>query len=309
LNYIKFTNRSYWNPDIGVICISGNIDKQLTQSICKSIRESRDNASIKALVLRINSGGGSAIGSSEIWAEVIRTRAYGKPVIVSMGDVAASGGYYIACAGDTIVAQPGTITGSIGVVFGKLSVSEIMSKIGIGYEGIASDHPDKVISLNKSSNSWNKSEDERSPAFLLSIALPFNKNDLQIINNLVQNDYQIFKSVVSTGRNIPIEQVEELAQGKVYTGLEAHQLGLVDKLGGFQEALDIARSKIGNPRATASLVSPSYWEKMLKYYKNFLTINSAISDAASVSSEISKVLSQDIDVNELLKYESDVKYK
>ena len=188
-----------------------------SESLSEAIREAREDKNVKAIVLRINSPGGSSLASEVIWRETVLTQKV-KPLIVSMGDVAASGGYYIACAADTIVAEPYTITGSIGV-FGLLfNAKELMKDIGVN-----------VHSVNT-----NQYSDFGSPMRKMT---DFEKN---VIQNIVESVYQTFITHVSEGRKLPVEKVDEIGQGRVWSGEDAMAIGLVDRMGGLQTAMDIA---------------------------------------------------------------------
>lgn len=178
---------------------------------------------VKAIVFRVNSPGGSAVASDAIWREVVLARRAGKPVIVSMGNVAASGGYYVSMAADTIVAQPGTLTGSIGVVVGKAVVSGLLDRVGIGLGAVADgDH-----------------------ARMLSATKDFSDSEWERVNASLDRIYDDFTAKVAEGRDLPRERVHELARGRVWTGADAKDNGLVDELGGIDTALDLARKKAG----------------------------------------------------------------
>ena len=176
--------------------------------------------SIKAIVLRIDSGGGAVFASDLIWREVTLTKGK-KPFIVSMGDVAASGGYYIACPADAIVAEPGTITGSIGIITGKINLRGLYDKLGIRKE-----------TLKKGRNSDIYSSYEG-----------FTNEQKEIIERQMNELYQTFVSKVADGRKMKEETVESIAQGRVWTGRQAQKNGLVDRLGGLQLAMSIAKEK------------------------------------------------------------------
>jgi len=178
---------------------------------------------VRAVVMRINSPGGSAVASDTIWREVVRARAAGKPVIVSMGDVAASGGYYIAMSADVIIAQPGTLTGSIGVIMGKPVLADLFGRVGVATDTVA----------------------EGANATMFSASHPFSDEDWSRINAWLDAIYTDFTAKVASGRGLTPEQVDELARGRVWTGADAKANGLVDELGGLQEALAIARRRAG----------------------------------------------------------------
>ncbi|HEX6469859.1 MAG TPA: signal peptide peptidase SppA [Streptosporangiaceae bacterium] len=178
---------------------------------------------VKAIVFRVNSPGGSAVASDAIWREVVLARKAGKPVIVSMGNVAASGGYYVAMAADTIVAQPGTITGSIGVVVGKPIVSELLDRLGIGMGSV----------------------EDGAHARMYSTTRDFTDSEWARVNASLDQIYDDFTAKVAEGRGLSRERVDELARGRVWTGADARERGLVDELGGLDLAIELARKKAG----------------------------------------------------------------
>ncbi|MBC6458458.1 signal peptide peptidase SppA [Actinomadura sp. HBU206391] len=178
---------------------------------------------VKAIVFRVNSPGGSAVASDAIWREVVLARRAGKPVIVSMGNLAASGGYYVSVAADTIVAQPGTFTGSIGVVVGKPIVSNLLDRLGVGMGSV----------------------EDGAHARMFSATKDFSDSEWERINASLDRIYDDFTAKVAEGRDMSREQVHELARGRVWTGADAHRHGLVDELGGLDVALDVARKKAG----------------------------------------------------------------
>jgi len=215
---------------IAVIYAAGEIDMESSSSLSeegisgialsKEIREARQDSSIKAIVLRVNSPGGSALASELIWREV-KLAADQKPTVVSMGNLAASGGYYIACAADSIVANPTTLTGSIGV-FGLIpNANELIDgKLGIKNE---------VVKTNKLSD-------------MPSLTRALTDEEEQIMQEMVENVYSTFVSHVAEGRNMTYEQVDAIGQGRVWTGENALKLGLVDKLGNLDDAIAIAKN-------------------------------------------------------------------
>jgi len=198
-----------FNPEIGAASLS------------KTIMEARKDKKIKAIVLRVNSPGGSALASEIIWREVVLAKKE-KPVIVSMGDLAASGGYYIACAADTILANPNTLTGSIGV-FGVLwNVQELMSeKIGITFDKVNTNRYSDIYSSTKT----------------------MEKEERAYIQNSVEDVYATFIEHVADGRGMTTGQVDSIGQGRVWSGTNAIEIGLIDKLGGLEDAIDIAAEK------------------------------------------------------------------
>lgn len=182
------------------------------------VRKARLDKSIKAIVFRINSGGGSALASENIWRELSLAKKE-KPVIVSFGDVAASGGYYIACAADSIFAQPTTITGSIGV-FGIIPNMEAFfkNKLGVTFDGV-----------------------KTGPyADAGSIARPMNEAEKKIVQNSIDNIYSLFKQRVAEGRKKDTTYIDSIAQGRVWTGTKAIEIGLIDRFGGIEDAVKSA---------------------------------------------------------------------
>lgn len=204
---------SAWLPG-GVITAAG---------MRKTFETIRANPTVRAVVLRVDSPGGSALVSDLIWREVERTRKAGKPVIASMSDVAGSGGYYIAMGADAIVAQPATITGSIGVLGGKLVLRGLYEKVGV-----------KKETLTRGRN-----------AALFSDYSPFSDHERERVNALMQDVYADFVHKAALGRKMPDEKMQALATGRVWTARAAKDLGLVDALGGLREAFDLAVEKAG----------------------------------------------------------------
>lgn len=217
---------------IAVIYATGDImDKEgdyqtIGYNIAKEISKARQNKTIKAIVLRVNSGGGSALMSDIIWREVMLCKNQ-KPIVVSMGDYAASGGYYISCAADYIVAQPITLTGSIGV-FGVIPNIEkfLSNKLGITTDNVKTNMHADALSLTR----------------------PMSDYEKLVIQKSVENVYDVFLQHVSQGRNMTVKEVDAIAQGRVWTGADAMKIGLVDTLGGLDLAIRIAaeRAKIEN---------------------------------------------------------------
>jgi protease-4 len=208
---------------IGILYAEGNIvsgsgsaniqDKYMVNQIEKL----KDDESIKAVVFRINSGGGSAYASEQIWKAITDLKAE-KPVVVSMGDMAASGGYYIACNADKIVAQPTTLTGSIGI-FGVIpNFEELTNKIGI--------HTD-VVKTNEFSDFGDMTRS-------------FNDQESQLLQNMIERGYDLFLTRCAEGRNMPKDALALYAEGRVWTGNQAKEIGLVDELGGIEKAIEIA---------------------------------------------------------------------
>lgn len=220
-NKIKTKTSSY---KIAVIYAEGEIiygegdEEYVGQgAMNRSLKDAREDDKVKAVVIRVNSPGGNALASELIWREIELTKKV-KPVIVSMGDLAASGGYYIACNADKIIAEPTTITGSIGV-FGMLpNVKGLADKWGINAE---------QVTTNKNS-------------ILYSLFEPMNEGQEAYIKESINDIYELFTNRVATGRNMTQEDVKAIAQGRVWTGVDALNNGLVDELGGLDIALEYA---------------------------------------------------------------------
>ena len=215
---------------IAVYYAFGEIDATLSSGeginpdkVINDLRKIREDETIKALVFRVNSPGGSAYGSEQIWREIALMKEK-KPVIVSMGDYAASGGYYISCAADYIVANPTTLTGSIGI-FGMFpNFGGLMNdKLGLHFD---------MVKTNKFAD-------------LGSINRPFNEGEKEIMQNYINNGYELFVKRCADGRGMSTEAIKKIAEGRVWTGAAAKELGLVDELGGLDKALEIAVQKAG----------------------------------------------------------------
>ena len=221
---------SYGDDKIALVIAQGDIVmgdegeyKIGSERIAEAVRKARQDEKVKAIVLRVNSPGGSALASEVIWREVELARQV-KPVIASLGDVAASGGYYISCVADTIVAQPTTITGSIGAFGIFFTGEELMNeKLGLNIETVTTNKYADLGTFDRSI----------TPA------------EKRILISQVDDIYHTFVQRVAAGRELPVEVVEKLAGGRVYSGTAAQELGLVDVIGGVDDALLIARDMAG----------------------------------------------------------------
>ncbi len=192
-----------------------------SEKVIKDLRKLREDETVKAVVFRVNSPGGSAYGSEQIWREVVLLKEK-KPVIVSMGDYAASGGYYISCAADYIVADPTTLTGSIGI-FGMFpNMEELLTdKLGLHFD---------MVKTNKFAD-------------MGTLSRPFNSDERAAMQNYINNGYKLFVKRCADGRGMSVEAIEKIAEGRVWTGATAKELGLVDELGGLDKAIEIAAQK------------------------------------------------------------------
>jgi protease-4 len=185
-------------------------------TMIKAIRQARDDETVKAIVLRIDSPGGSALASDLIWHEL---ETVTKPVVVSMGDTAASGGYYIAMGADRIFAEPGTLTGSIGVVGGKFALEKFLQKFGV---------TTSVLQRGKNGG-------------IISVMTPFTDSERTAFQQMLNDTYKQFTEKAATGRKMEYAALEALARGRVYTGTQALAVGLVDQLGTVEDAVAFAK--------------------------------------------------------------------
>jgi protease-4 len=207
---------SQYDPFSGDLAMGG-------ESVAKALRDAVDDDDVKAIILRVDSPGGSYVASDMIWREVVRAREAGKPVIASMSNLAASGGYFVSMAADKIVSQPSTITGSIGVLGGKMVTRETWNRIGLTWDSVqTAEHAEMWSSLE-----------------------PFDPDEWDKFNAWLDRVYEDFTSKVAEGRNLPKERVLEIAKGRVWSGVDALELGLVDELGGFPTAIRLAREAAG----------------------------------------------------------------
>ncbi len=191
--------------------------------VAEGLRQATDDHQVRAIVLRVDSPGGSAVASETIWEATLRAKRAGKPLVVSMGDLAASGGYYIASNADVIVAEPATLTGSIGVVGGKFSIGAMSEKLGIIWDSVQ-------VGAN---------------AGLSTVTQDYTPEGNARLAKLLDDFYAGFKSRVAQGRKFDDAKIEAVAKGRVWTGEEARANGLVDALGGFDVALDLAKHRAG----------------------------------------------------------------
>lgn len=209
-----------------------------TDELTRAFRLAQEDKNVRAILFRVDSPGGSATAAETIWSAVQRAHAAGKPIIVSMGDVAGSGGYYIAAPADKIVAEPATLTGSIGVVAGKPVVDGLMQKLGAA-----------TGSLDTGAN-----------AGMFSLFQDFSPSERDRLNAVLDDIYAGFKHRVAQGRKLDDNAVEAVAKGRVWSGIDAQSRGLVDALGGFDTALDLAKKAAGiaaSDDVTLKLYPPS----------------------------------------------------
>jgi protease IV len=249
-------------------------------SVAADIRAARNDYTIKAIVLRVDSGGGSVVGSEVIRREVELANQV-KPVVVSMSDVAASGGYWIAAPARKIVADPGTITGSIGVLIGKFNVSGLYTLLGISTDYVAT-----------SDN-----------ATLFSAQQNFSPAQRAYIQKSLNDTYADFTKGVAQGRKMTVEAVDKIAKGRVWSGAQAKELGLVDELGGLDRAIEIAK-QLSNIPASESVHIVRYPEEKT-FFQQFLERekDNNMSESQSLESVVNRILSQMEPIQARMPYE------
>lgn len=262
---------------VGIIVASGNIvDGEQPagtiggDSLAKLIRQARRDDDIKAVVLRIDSGGGSAFASEVIRAELQKLQDAGKPLVVSMGSMAASGGYWIAAGADEIWATPATLTGSIGIFGAFPTVENMLQGLGVSTDGVGT----------------------TAVAGKLRPDLPLDPILASAIQSGVEYGYRRFINIVADGRNKLVEQVEPIAEGRVWSGIDAQQLGLVDKLGGLQQAVKSAAGLVGidpaNTRLLSLPLSPE--EELMRMILGSGMVKTALSTSSPLISVLNSVL-------------------
>jgi protease-4 len=240
--YIGKPGRFAFGDKIAIVEIKGVITQ--SSGIIEEINQYQEDEGVKAIILRIDSPGGGVGPAQEIHREILKVKSK-KKVVTSMGSVAASGGYYIACASDLIVANPGTITGSIGVIMEFTNIEELFKKIGI-----------KGVVL--------KSGEHKD------IGSPFREmtpEEKKIIQGVIDNVHQQFVQAVAKGRKMDQEKVMQIADGRILTGEQAKQIGLVDQIGNLQDAIDIV-AKMAGIEGKPNILYPkrrfSLWELLVR---------------------------------------------
>jgi len=225
---------------VGVVEITGVISE--SKGIIRQIKYFVEDGGVKAIVLRVDSPGGGVGASQEIHQEVVKARAV-KPVVASFGGVAASGGYYVACGADKIVANPGTITGSIGVVMQFANLEELFKKIGYkGYVIKSGPHKD--------------------------IGSPFREmkpEEKELLQEVIDTVHRQFVRAVAEGRKVPVEQIMPIADGRIFTGEQAQAMGLVDELGNLQDTIDLAAQMGGIEGKPAVIYPPKRKPSLFDY--------------------------------------------
>jgi protease-4 len=237
---------------IAIIYGIGEITEETGEGIVaakltETIKEVTNDSSIKAVVLRVNSPGGSAYASEQLWRAFSLLKAK-KPLIVSMGDYAASGGYYISCMADKIVAQPTTITGSIGI-FGVIpNINGLNQKLGVTYDGVKTNKMSDAISINRA----------------------FTPEERDLMQNYVNRGYELFVKRCADGRKMTTNQLKAIAEGRVWTGEDALKIGLVDKIGGLQDAIHLAtlQAKLKSSELIEYPEKESFEKKLMRSFGN-----------------------------------------
>lgn len=220
LHFFSPSATDLFKEKIGVVSITGTISS--SKIISSQLVKFAEDESIKAIILRINSPGGGVGASQEIYREVQKIVSR-KPIVASMSSVAASGGYYVAAPATKIVANPGTITGSIGVFIQFVRLEELLNKMGVDFEIVKS----------------GEFKDMGSPDRRLT------ERDREILEALIKDLQGQFVSAVATGRNLSVEKVQEIADGRIFSGARAKDLGLVDFIGNFQDSVEITKGLLG----------------------------------------------------------------
>ncbi|MEI7502338.1 MAG: signal peptide peptidase SppA [Paludibacter sp.] len=247
----KLSDTSKYDKNkIAVIYAVGEItdeagDGIVANKIIETINDVAKDSAVKAVVLRISSPGGSAYASEQIWHALSMLKAK-KPLIVSMGDYAASGGYYIACLADKIVAQPNTITGSIGI-FGVIpNIKGLNEKLGITYDGVKTNKLSDAITVNRQ----------------------FTPEERDLMQNYVNRGYELFVKRCADGRKMTTDEIKMVAEGRVWTGEDAQRIGLVDKIGGLQDAIKVAvaKAKLKTYNVTEYPEKETFESKLMKSF-------------------------------------------
>ena len=243
-------NNKFNKNKVAVIYAIGEItdeygDGIVARDLIKTIDEVAKDSAVKTVVFRVSSPGGSAYASEQIWRALSMLKKK-KPLVVSMGDYAASGGYYISCMADKIVAQPNTITGSIGI-FGVIpNIQGLNEKLGLTYDGVKTNKMSDAISINR----------------------PFTPGERELMQNYVNRGYELFVKRCADGRKMTPDQIKNIAEGRVWTGEDALRIGLIDKIGDLKDALKIAvdRAKLKSYNVSEYPVKEDFTAKFMKSF-------------------------------------------
>ncbi|AWK85641.1 signal peptide peptidase SppA [Azospirillum thermophilum] len=242
-----------------------------SETIVEAIEEAVEDPDVRAILFRIDSGGGSVSASEAIRRALVKAREKGKPVIASMGDTAASGGYWIALAADKIVASPATLTGSIGVVAGKMAAGGLSEKLGVHWG---------EVKASRNAGMW-------------SPLRPFSASEEERMTAIIDRSYATFLERVAEARRMSPEQAREVAKGRVWTGEQAREIGLVDALGGEDEALSLARQAIGLAADAAVTLTPYPPPKsLLEQVAELMSGRGELVEAAAAMAELRPLLAR-----------------
>lgn len=213
--------------------------------VVKLLKEAREDPSIKAIVIRVNSPGGSAAASQEIYREILRVRESGKPVVVSIGDIATSGGYYVASAADKIIAEPGALTGSIGTIITIPQLAEFFERLGIRFLIVKSgEYKDLTLPLRD-----------------------IKPEEVELLQQIVKEVHEQFIQDVARGRGMSVEKIHEIADGRILTGKQAMEYGLIDEYGNLNDAIRVASELAGVERPVlVELKKRTFWEVLFERF-------------------------------------------
>jgi protease-4 len=236
-----------------------------SDDVAEAFREAAEDPDVRAILFRIDSGGGSAVASESIRRALVNAKVAGKPVIVSMGEAAASGGYWIAMNADKIIAHPGTLTGSVGVVAGKMVTSGLWNRFGVEWG---------QISRGRNANMW-------------SSLSPYSESESERLNTILDDIYGAFVRNIAEARKLPVASVRDIAKGRVWTGAQAKALGLVDELGDMETALGFAREAAGLPRDAEVTLQP--FPKPEPQWVQALDLITGRSEARSVAAALTEI--------------------
>ncbi len=220
-----------YGAHVGLVRIEGVISD--SRDVITDLRSFADDGSTKAIVLRIDSPGGGVAASQEIYEEIIAIRDSGMPIVVSMGAMAASGGYYVACPADTIVANAGTLTGSIGVIMSFMNLEELFDKVGVDFEVVKSGAYKDLGSLNR----------QMTP------------EERELLQGTLDDIHLQFMEAVALERGLDMESVRRISDGRIFSGRQAHQAGLVDLLGTLEDA-ELVAARMGGIEGDPRVVEP-----------------------------------------------------
>lgn len=236
-----------------------------SDDVADAFRDASEDPDVRAILFRIDSGGGSAVASESIRRALVKAKLAGKPVIVSMGEAAASGGYWIAMNADKIIAQPGTLTGSVGVVAGKMVTADLWNRFGIEWG---------QISRGQNATMW-------------SSLTPYSESESKRLDTILDDIYGAFVRNIAEARKLPAASVRDIAKGRVWTGAQAKALGLVDELGDMETALGFAREAAGLPREAEVTLEP--FPKPEPEWVQLLDLITGRSEARSVSAVLTEI--------------------